>query len=151
MKNLILIIITLLLVSCGGGSNKSFEEIVNSKDLKAIRDKKNELVHKQKDLNEQIGILDEKIAKLDKVKRVSLITTLTIEEQIFNHYLELQGSVTTKELLVLFPEYSGTLLEVLVKNGQKVKKGQLLAKIDDGGLNQQLVQLQIQEDLAQTT
>ena len=52
---------------------------------------------------------------------------------------------------MLYPEYSGTLLEVLVKNGQKVKKGQLLAKIDDGGLNQQLVQMQIQEDLAKTT
>ena len=151
MKNLILIIITLLLVSCGGGNDKSFKEIVNSKDLKAIRDKKNELVGKQQDLNAQIGLLDEEIAKLDKVKRVSLVTTLTVKEEVFNHYLELQGSVTTKELLVLYPEYSGTLLEVLVKNGQKVKKGQLLAKIDDGGLNQQLVQIQILEDLAKTT
>ena len=151
MKNLILIIITLLLVSCGGGNDKSFKEIVNSKDLKAIRDKKNELVGKQQDLNMQIGLLDEEIAKLDKVKRVSLVTTLTVKEEVFNHYLELQGSVTTKELLVLYPEYSGTLLEVLVKNGQKVKKGQLLAKIDDGGLNQQLVQIQILEDLAKTT
>jgi len=151
MKNQILIIITFLLVSCGGGGDKTFQETINSKDLKAIRAKKSELVDKQQDLNTQIRLLDEEIAKLDKVKRVSLVTTLTIKEQVFNHYLELQGSVTTKELLVLYPEYSGTLLEVLVKNGQKVKKGQLLAKIDDGGLNQQLVQMQIQEDLAKTT
>jgi RND family efflux transporter MFP subunit len=151
MKNQILIIITLLLVSCGGGSDKSFQETLNSNDLNALREKKSELVSAQNELNTQIGLLDDEIAKLDKVKRVSLVTTMTIKEQVFNHYLELQGSVTTKELLVLYPEYSGTLLEVLVKNGQKVKKGQLLAKIDDGGLNQQLVQMQIQEDLAKTT
>jgi len=151
MKNQILIIITILLVSCGEGSDKSFQEIINSKDIKAIRAKKNALVSEQQELNTQIGLLDEEIAKLDKVKRVSLVTTLTIKEQVFNHYLELQGSVTTKELLVLYPEYSGILKELLVKNGQKVKKGQLLAKIDDGGLKQQLVQMQIQEDLAKTT
>jgi RND family efflux transporter MFP subunit len=151
MKNQFFIILTLLLVSCGGGSDKSLQDIINSKDLKTIRAKKNELVSEQKELNTKIGLLDEEIAKLDKVKRVSLVTTLTIKEQVFNHYLELQGNVTTKDLLVLYPEYSGTLTEVHVKNGQKVKKGQLLAIIDDGGLKQQLTQLQIQEDLAKTT
>ena len=32
-----------------------------------------------------------------------------------------------------------------------LKKGQILAKIDDGGLTQQLNQLKIQKNLAQTT
>ena len=40
---------------------------------------------------------------------------------------------------------------VYVKKGQKVSKGQILAKIDDGGLSQQLSQLKIQSDLAKTT
>jgi len=151
MKNQILIIIAILLVSCGGGNGKSLQEITNSNDLNAIRAKKSELVNDQNELNDQIQLLDEAISKLDKIKKVSLVSTITIKEQVFEHYLELQGSVTTKDLLVLYPEYSGILNEVLVKNGQKVKKGQLLAKIDDGGLTQQLVQLQIQEDLAMTT
>ena len=46
---------------------------------------------------------------------------------------------------------SGILTSVYVKEGQKVTKGQLLAKIDDGGLSQQVAQLQIQADLAKTT
>ncbi|MDB4304239.1 efflux RND transporter periplasmic adaptor subunit, partial [Desulfosarcina sp.] len=43
------------------------------------------------------------------------------------------------------------LTNVYVKEGQKVNKGQILAKIDDGGLSQQLTLLQIQTDLAKTT
>ena len=53
--------------------------------------------------------------------------------------------------MVITPEYSGILTNVYVKEGQKVKKGQLLAKIDDGGLSQQLAQLKIQADLSRTT
>ena len=65
--------------------------------------------------------------------------------------LELQGNVTTKNLMVITPEYNGILTNVYVKEGQKVTKGQVLARIDDGGLGQQLAQLQIQADLAKTT
>ena len=53
--------------------------------------------------------------------------------------------------MVIFPEYSGILTRVFVKKGQHVTKGQKLAKIDDGGLSQQLAQVKIQADLAKTT
>ena len=80
-----------------------------------------------------------------------LITTFTAKQEVFNHYLELQGSVNTKNNLVIFPEYSGILTRVYVKEGQRVYKGQTLAKIDDGGMSQQLAQAQIQANLAKTT
>ena len=70
---------------------------------------------------------------------------------MFNHYLELQGNVSTKQNLIIYPEYSGILKRVFVKEGQQVSKGQTLAKIDDGGLSQQVAQLQIQAELAKTT
>ena len=43
------------------------------------------------------------------------------------------------------------LRQVYVKEGQRVSKGQMLAKIDDGGLSQQLAQIKIQAALAKTT
>lgn len=45
----------------------------------------------------------------------------------------------------------GVLQQIYVTKGQQVRQGQLLAKIDDGGLSQQLAQLQIQADLSKTT
>ena len=152
MKNIYtLIFLTLILISCGEGKNKSVESIIESNDLVAIRKKKVEIVSKQKEINNQLKQLDDAIAELDVVKKVPLITTFKVKDTIFNHYLELQGSVTTKDLLVIYPEFSGILIDVFVKEGQAVKKGQLLAKIDDGGLSQQLGQLQIQLELAKTT
>ena len=146
-----LFLLVLIFSSCGKGKNKSIESIIESNDLVAIRNKKAEIVSKQKEINSQLIQLDEAIAKLDVVKKVPLITTFKVKDTIFNHYLELQGSVTTKDLLVIYPEFSGTLTDVFVKEGQTVKKGQLLAKVDDGGLSQQLGQLQIQFELAKTT
>ncbi len=146
-----LILLVLILASCGKEKNKSVESIIESNDLVAIRNKKTKIVSKQKEMTDQLKQLDEAIAKLDVVKKVPLITIFKVKDTIFNHYLELQGSVTTKDLLVIYPEFSGTLTDVFVKEGQSVKKGQLLAKVDDGGLSQQLGQLQIQFELAKTT
>lgn len=152
MKNIYtFIILVSLLTSCGKESIKSVESAIESNDLLKIRNKKAEIVAKQKDINEQIKMLDDAIAKLDIVKKIPLITIFKVKDTVFTHYLELQGSVTTKDLLVIYPEFSGTLTNVYVKEGQTVQKGQLLAKIDDGGLGQQLGQLQIQYELAKTT
>ncbi|WP_298550145.1 efflux RND transporter periplasmic adaptor subunit [uncultured Algibacter sp.] len=152
MKNLFsLLIITLLLASCGGDKKQSIEDVIATENLEKIRLKRGEIVAKQQEITEQLKQLDEKIAVLDTTKKVPLITTFTAKLNVFNHYLELQGNVSTKNNLVIFPEYSGILTRVYVKEGQKVTKGQTLAKIDDGGMSQQLAQIEIQASLAKTT
>lgn len=152
MKNILLIIITIfILTSCGEKKKNSVESVLESNNLETIRKKRAELVNDQEALHIKIQMLDEKIAVLDTTKNIPLITTFKAVQEQFIHMLELQGNVTTKNLLVITPEYNGILTNVYVKEGQKVSKGQVLAKIDDGGLGQQLAQLQIQSDLAKTT
>ena len=153
MKNIYsLSIIALLLVSCGGEKKKnSVENVIESNDIETIRNKRSELVNEQQLLIDKIKLLDTKISVIDTIKKVPLITTFQAKQEVFKHVLEIQGNVTTKNLLVIHPEYNGILTNVYVKEGQKVNKGQILAKIDDGGLSQQLTLLQIQTDLAKTT
>lgn len=147
-----LLFVTLFLVSCGGEKKKnSVENVLESNNLEIIRKKRAELVNNQEAILADIKQLDEAISKIDTVKHIPLITTFIAKQEVFNHVLEIQGNVTTKNLLVITPEYNGILTRVYVKEGQKVTKGQLLAKIDDGGLGQQLAQLQIQSELAKTT
>ncbi len=146
-----LFIATLFLASCGSGDKKSVDDIIESQNLESIRTKKHELVGEQNLIKQEIKKLDIAIGQLDAEKNIPLITTFKLEASDFKHYLELQGNVTTKDLLMIYPEYSGVLTNVYVKEGQKVKKGQVLAKIDDGGLSQQLAQLKIQSELAKTT
>ena len=152
MKNIFPIIISLfILASCSQGKEKSFDEVIESNNLKELQEKRTEIDLKQQEISEQLKILNEKISQLDTIKNLPLVTTIKVEPQQFDHFLELQGNVQTKQNLVIYPEFNGTLTKVYVEEGQRVKKGQILAKIDDGGLSQQLAQLQIQADLAKTT
>ncbi|SDR75180.1 RND family efflux transporter, MFP subunit [Gillisia sp. Hel1_33_143] len=152
MKKLLSILtLSTLLISCGGDNNKSVEEIAASNDVKTIQQKRDELTTTQQEIHDQLKVLDAKLDELNPEKNVPLITAILAKKEVFNHYLELQGSVETKQNLVINAEIGGILNKVYVKEGDKVTKGQLLARIDDGGMSQQLAQLQTQADLAKTT
>jgi RND family efflux transporter MFP subunit len=152
MKNIFyLLIISILLDSCGNTNQKSIDKVIEKGNLKTIRDKRVEIENERQLLTSKIKQLDAAIAELDTIKKLPLVSIHKVKDTLFKHYLELQGSVTTKNMVVIYPEYSGMLTHVYVKEGQTVRKGQLLAKIDDGGLSQQLGQVTIQAALAKTT
>lgn len=150
-KAIILINAAILLFACGGNKEQSVEEIIASGNLEEIRAKRTEVEALKTTYAEQIEMLDGKISELDTNKKIPSITTFILQEDTFEHFLEFQGSVNTKNLLIIYPEYAGLLTAVYVREGDRVSKGQTLAKIDDGGLSQQLAQLEIQRDLAKTT
>ena len=146
-----LALVTLFLTACDSDKKMSFEDIIASQDLELIRKKKAELDAEAQNISEQLEQLKQQIKTLDPQENITLITTITAKEAVFNHFVELQGNVNTKQNLVIYPEFAGVLSRVFVKEGQQVSKGQIIAKIDDGGLSQQLSQLKIQSELAKTT
>ncbi|MBQ20120.1 MAG: efflux transporter periplasmic adaptor subunit [Flavobacteriales bacterium] len=149
-KILIIISVAVTLISCGG-KEKTVDEIVAGKNLEEINAKKNELTAKQNAILDEIEKLDIAIANLDSSLSIPVITTIEATTTSFKHYVQIQGNVQTKENIIIYPEYAGVLTKVLVKEGQFVTKGEVLAKIDDGGLNQQLSQMETQLALAKTT
>ncbi|MDX1761092.1 MAG: efflux RND transporter periplasmic adaptor subunit [Christiangramia sp.] len=153
MKKLILLFgLPLILISCGGeAETKSIDQVLESEDLSQIRAKKSELSTEQAQIAEQIDRLDEAIKKLDKNRRMDLVSIQPINDTLFKHYAEVQGNVATDENIIIYPEYSGILTDVRVNEGDRVSKGQVLARIDDGGLQNELAQLEAQERLAKTT
>ena len=152
MKHIFALLIAMvILASCGDNKKQSIEEIIATNNLEQIREKKSQLDANKQQISLQLDQLEAKIKELDPQEKIPLITTFTIKEDVFNHYIELQGNVSTKQNLVIYPEFAGVLLKVFVVEGQWVTKGKILAKIDDGGLSQQVAQLQIQVDLAKTT
>jgi RND family efflux transporter MFP subunit len=149
-KATFLLLLTAIISSCGG-DGKSLDSVLENGSLEEIRSKREEFVAKQLELNEQLARIDATISKMDTVKKLPLVTAFTAKKQVFNHFLEIQGDVETKKNIVLYPEYNGVLTRIYVKEGDKVSKGQLLASIDDGGLSQQLAQMEVQSSLAKTT
>ncbi len=147
----ITVLLAIFFISCGGNENQSIEDIISSNELKLIRAKRSALDKEKQTIDQQIKDLNGAIERLDSLKRNPLVTALTIENKVFNHYLELQGNVKTKQNVLIYPEMPGTLEEIYVKEGQYVKKGQALGRIDDGGMAQQVAQLEATTALAKTT
>jgi RND family efflux transporter MFP subunit len=150
-KILSIVTIALLFISCGNNKELSVNEIIAQGDLEVLRAKKAEISEQLIDLETNIKLLDSTIATKTGEEKLPLVTTISATPQEFNHFLELQGDVKTKQNVLVYPEMSGTLNRVYVKKGQRVTKGQLLATIDDGGMASQLEQLKTQAELAKTT
>nr|WP_315258402.1 efflux RND transporter periplasmic adaptor subunit [uncultured Flavobacterium sp.] len=145
-KILIIITLSILLIACNSSEkNQSIESIIASKDVKAITAKKAEL-------QLQLTQIDEALATLDVNKEVeALVTAIKLKDTTFNHYLEVQGNVNTNENVLIQPEFPGNLVQLNVKAGQRVSKGQVLGRTDDGGMSQQLASAENQYALAKTT
>jgi len=146
-----ILVLSLLLVACGSSENGSVSQTIESGDLEAIRSMKTNLTNQLNGIETDLVALEAAIANLDTNENLPLVTTFEVQPQVFNHYLDLQGNVKTRENVLLYPEMAGTLLTVKVKKGARVSKGQILAVIDNGGMSNQLSQLKTQAALAQTT
>lgn len=152
MKKIIsLSLLTLALYSCGDESTKNVEDAIASQDLNQIKEKREQIHAEYEKLAAQMATLDAEIIKLDDTKRYPLVSTLTVKDSAFTHYIEVQGNIETKENIMISPEYSGVLTQLNVKAGQRVSKGQVLARIDDGGMSAQLAQAENKLALDKTT
>lgn len=147
MKKIFLIFtLSSLLFSCGKKENEAtIDSLIESKNLTELRARRAAI---QTDLTK----IDEALATLDTKKATeALVEVTTLKDTVFNHYLEIQGNVDTKENILIQPEMPGALISLNVKAGQRVSKGQVLGRTDDGGMSQQLASAENQYNLAKTT
>lgn len=66
------------------------------------------------------------------------VVTGRVEQQDIAHWRTGVGTVQSLQSTVLRPQVDGVLTEVLFEEGQKVRKGQLLARIDDRAIRADL-------------
>ena len=142
MKKVVLIATSLLLIACG---EKSTDDLIKDKNI-------TELKNRKATIQSELEKIDAALLKGNKApESEALVSVVTVKDTVFNHYLEMQGNVNTKENILVQPEFSGTLTALNVKAGQRVSKGQILGKVDDAGMSQQLASIENQYALAKTT
>jgi RND family efflux transporter MFP subunit len=120
--------VTILLLACG---NSSKEQKGSLADKKAELQK---LKGEQTKLNDQVKKLEDEIAKLDStaVNRAKLVAVTPLLQQDFTHYIDLQGTVDAENISYIAPRgMGGVVRQLFVKQGDNVRKGQLLLKLDD--------------------
>ena len=151
-KTIISLSFSLLLMACGQETEKAVSSItVNKGTLDELQIQKANYTLQIKELTLALDSLNQKLEKISGSQKRVLVTAIEIKPQIFNHTIEIQANIKTRQNLQLFPEFGGRLNQILVEEGQEVKKGTLLAVIDDAGLQDQLDQMKLQLQLVKTT
>ncbi|MCK5906865.1 MAG: efflux RND transporter periplasmic adaptor subunit, partial [Flavobacteriales bacterium] len=88
---------------------------------------------------------------LNPNKRLYLVSTVKSVQKEFKHYVEIQGTVNSDQSISLYPEIGGLIKKVYVKEGQQVKKDQILVKFDSEVMQRSIKELDTNIDLARTT
>jgi RND family efflux transporter MFP subunit len=128
-----------ILAACGNAGRK--EKLGSLGEKKA---KLEELKKQQTKTAEEVKQLEEEITKLDtsaaKQEKAKLVAVMSVTTEDFSHYVDLQGKITSDNISYVAPRGApGVVKAIYVKQGQFVKKGQLLLKLDDAIVRQSIV------------
>lgn len=118
-------------------------------------DKKAELAtlkSEQKELETKIKALEKELGKGEEKAEARVITVAVtpIQAESFKHFIEAQGVVTSKNIVQITPQMGGAITGIFVVEGQAVKKGQLVATLDNAVLKETLAEIKNQHELAVT-
>ncbi len=151
----LVVFLTVIISSCGNSDKKD----------NALTDKKAQLekLKTEKDkLDEKILALEKDIVKLDTASAIpvkpQLVALTGVAKSDFKHYLDLQGNVDAKNISYITPSgQGGQIKAIYVKQGDKVHNGQLILKLDDAvmrenvtAVKQQMGSVKAQLDLAKS-
>jgi RND family efflux transporter MFP subunit len=87
-----------------------------------------------------------------KEEKTKLVGLSPISSGNFTHYIDLKGKIDAVNVAYVMPRNQGGLVKAIyVKQGDNIRKGQLLMKMDDGVTQQQIDQAKLNLNLAKTT
>jgi len=122
----------ILLTACGGGPKDKNAE------LAALKDQKSKIEAQISALEKETGATP---AAAQRIKTVGLTEVTTAP---FKHYIDLQGKVDAQDNVPVTSRMPGVLTRILVKNGDNVRKGQLLAQLDNDVMEKSMAELELQ-------
>ncbi len=149
MKRLIstgLILASLVLIqACASKKDEKADLTAKKTQLAELKSQHDKLTGDIKKLEDEIAKLDPTAAKAAPLQ----VATATVTTQDFKHFIDLQGRIDAEDISYVTPRGMGGMVkEIFVKKGDNVRKGQLLLKLDDAILQQNLKQLSTQLDFA---
>lgn len=136
LKTTGLIITTAVILAACGGSKKDGQAAINDKKaaIEKLKAEKSKTDAEIKKLQDELVKIDTNTANAAKIKLVSVAPVAT---QNFQHFIDLQGKVDADNISYISPRMGPAQVKaVYVTQGQFVKKGQLLLKLDDAIMRQ---------------
>ena len=138
---IVLTIFSVYLFQSCGEVGEGIENL--KKERKIITTELSTLQTRLDEVDNQIAALD--TTSIDEAKKVSVIT---INEDVFEHYFEIQGSVKADKNVIVIPEVGGLISEISVREGDQILKGSIIARINSDVVSSNMKELEEQRDLA---
>jgi len=148
MKYTLTIILTLLVFAAcqQSGADKWPDDLVGKKAL--VKEKRVAL----KALQADITLLKEEIMEMDTTQQKEsrrAVKIDTIKAENVSRFVEIQSVVEADDAVMASSETGGRITNMAVREGQNVRKGQLIATVDMESVNKQISELQTALTLAE--
>jgi membrane fusion protein, multidrug efflux system len=116
-SRILFIVLAVIISSCGSGDKKAELE---------------KLIKQHDEIAEKIRVLEKEVAASDTSASKNQITVATtpIKAMPFDHFIEIQGKVDGDENVTVTAKTLGIVTDILVKEGDEVSQGQILAQLD---------------------
>lgn len=138
-----LCLITLVFVTSGcGADTPTGDEEMKKEQLSEYKRELNELKKKIADLEAELG-------KGSPANLVN-VETKELKPTLFEQFIEAVGNVSTDQNIIVSPETPGVIQSIKVKEGQKVREGQILAKLNTESIEQNIEEVKVNLELAST-
>ncbi|MDP3446201.1 MAG: efflux RND transporter periplasmic adaptor subunit, partial [Ignavibacteria bacterium] len=141
----IMALAAMFLISCGS-SNTADDP---SKQLETYRKQQSEIDAKIEAIQKQINDSDQGATSRNRVA----VRLQELKATTFSHFFEVSGTVIAVQEAFISPEINGQIKEIFVKEGDRVKKGQVLAKltteVTDKSIEEVKTSLVLAEDIYQ--
>ena len=142
------LILGLLIAGCTAPEDKTLapDDIEGKK--KFLLQKKKEY----KELRSEIDKLSKELNRLDPPKEKAAVQVITqnLKGQEFKRYVDVQARVTAEDIVNVSSDVGGRLISVTAKEGDYVRKGQLVAVTDMESMDNQISELKTSLNLAST-
>lgn len=107
------------------------------------------LKKQQAEIAKQITALEKEMPADTTIKvKAKEVITAEVVTRSFDHYVQTQGLVDAEDNVTVTPKTGGLTTKVYVQEGQAVKKGQVLAQLDNAMILRNIEGLRSQVDLA---
>ena len=122
-------------------------------DVQAIREQISEYNQQIVEMSRKVSELERKLEELGEVPQNRIRTPVTVTEiipQPFDHYFKVNASVEAIQEAMISPEINGQIREIPVKKGQRVRKGQVVARLNTSVIENNIAEVKTSLQLAQT-
>jgi len=132
-----MLLLVMIFTACKNAGNNDSKLLVEKKaQLQKLNTQKTKLDEDIKKLQAEISLLDTNAANQSKF---TLVAVTPVGVQKFDHYIDLRGRIDAENISYISPRgMGGQVKEIYVKEGDNVKKGQLLLKLDDAIMKQSI-------------